>query len=426
MPSSIRPGDVLAGRYRLVDLLSESGGARFYRAHDRILERHVALHVIAADDERADTLLAAARSSALVHDRRLLRVLDADRIDHLCFVVNEWGSGDSLDIMLANEGPLGPRRAAWLVSEVAAAIAAGHEAGVAHGRLLPENVLVDHAGSVRVIGFAVDAAMHGLPPGRVSADVADLGGLVYAALTGKWPGAAGSDVPQAPLEQGRVLRPRQVRAGIPKPLDELCDEVISPYGGPGSSRLREFYDLATAQGIADYLAAFVGDPTGLAEAEAAAGHRDTETVSLPAIVDAPVRETAEPTPMPPIKVPGQPEPVDRATEAGLPIFDDESDDVSWLAAPAERAAPPPPFEEPPERPLFAPEPPNGTPHRTPRHPPTSPVRPAAPVPVAAPASAGPAAGSGRGTTCPDPARRRARTPWTRSTYPAGTGCGWPA
>ena len=398
VPSSIRPGDVLAGRYRLVDLLSESGGARFYRAHDRVLERHVALHVIAAEDERADVLLAAARRSATVHDRRLLRVLDADRIGSLCFVVNEWGTGDSLDVMLANEGPLGPRRAAWLVSEVAAAIAVGHEAGVTHGRLTPENVLVDHVGTVRLIGFAVDAAMHGLPEGRVSADVADLGGLLYAALTGKWPGVSASDLPEAPLEQGRVLRPRQVRAGIPRPLDALCDEVVNPYGGPGSARLREFYDLATAQGIADYLAAFVGDPTGLAEAEALAGHRDTETISLPAIADAPVREPAPPEPVPPAQtaptIPPKPAPTKPAptsgpaTEAGLPIFDDASDDVSWLTAPAEPAPPPPPFEEPPERPLFAPEPPAGSPHRTPRHPPV--------VPTAAAAAGATAASSAKG------------------------------
>jgi serine/threonine protein kinase len=295
VPSSIRPGDVLADRYRLVDLLTESAGGRFWRAHDRILERHVALHVIAADDVRAAGLLEAARRSATVHDRRLLRVLDADQYDDLCFVVNEWGSGDSLDIMLANEGPLDPRRAAWLVSEVAASIAAGHDAGVAHGRLVPENVLVDHAGAVRLIGFAVDAAMHGLPPGRVSTDVADLGGLLYSALTGKWAGVSSSDIPPAPTETGRVLRPRRVRAGIPRPLDSLCDEVINPYAGQSGARLREAHDLATATGICDYLSTFVGDPTGLAEAEAAAGHRDTEIVALPTIADPPA---PQPTPQP--------------------------------------------------------------------------------------------------------------------------------
>ncbi len=146
MPNSIRPGDVLAGRYRLVDLLSESGGGRFWRAHDRMLERHVAVHVIAADDERAEGLLEAARRSATVLDRRLLRVLDADQRDGVCYVVNEWGSGTSLDILVANEGPLAPAARPGWSPRWPASIAAAHEAGVAHGRLVPENVLIDDTG----------------------------------------------------------------------------------------------------------------------------------------------------------------------------------------------------------------------------------------------------------------------------------------
>ena len=58
-------------------------------------------------------------------DARILRVLDADERDDLCYVVNEWGSGQSLDILLA-EGPLSARSAAWIVSEVAETIAKAH------------------------------------------------------------------------------------------------------------------------------------------------------------------------------------------------------------------------------------------------------------------------------------------------------------
>jgi hypothetical protein len=53
-----------------------------------------------------------------------------------------------------------------------------------------------------------------------------------------------------------------VRAGIPRPLDDLCDEVINPDGHVGV-HAREAYDLATARGISDYLRAFVGDGTDL-------------------------------------------------------------------------------------------------------------------------------------------------------------------
>lgn len=414
MPSSIRPGDVLADRYRLVDLLTESGGGRFWRAHDRILERHVALHVIADDDERADALMEAARRSATVHDRRLLRVLDADQTGGLCYVVNEWGSGDSLDIMLGGDGPLGPRRAAWIVSEVAAAIAVGHRGGVAHGRLLPENILIDHTGGVRLIGFAVDAALHGLPPGRVSTDVSDLGSLLYAALTGRWTGSPGSAVPPAPLEQGRVLRPRQVRAGIPRPLDALCDEVVNPYAGPAATRLRGEHDLATAQGIADYLCEFVGDATGLAEAEAAAGHRDTTEVPVLAPVPELRPHDAVPTRTPepesePAPEPEPQRPADVPTQAGLPIFDDDGD-VSWMNAPGAPAPPPPPFEEPPERPLFAPPPTDGGPERTPRPGRPEPTPDPAPAAVAAPVSP-------RGASAPT---GRSFWPWDTGTGPVVT------
>jgi hypothetical protein len=47
--------------------------------------------------------------------------------------------------------------------------------------MVPENVLIDLNGQVRIIGFAVDAALHGLPPGRQSADLIDTAAVLYAA-----------------------------------------------------------------------------------------------------------------------------------------------------------------------------------------------------------------------------------------------------
>ena len=358
VPHATRAGDVLADRYRLVDLLSESGGGRFWRAHDRILERHVALHVIAADDPRADLLLDAARRSATVLDPRILRVLDAERVGDYCFVVNEWGSGTSLDIMLASNGPLSPRRGAWLVSEVADSIAAAHAHGVAHGLLSPENVLLDNAGSVRIIGFCVDAALHGLPPGDPQHDVVDLAGLLHATLTGRWAGR---------LAVRRTARAREARPGAAapagagrrtqRPLDDLCDELLNPRG----QQIRDVRDLASARGIQSFLADFVGDPTGLGPAIAAGNPEKNETVVLPAVPEILARPHPDDWVPPPEPEEPEPEPRARAragsvevpTQAGLPIFDDENDEVSWLRARDEPAPPPPPFEEPPERPLFA-------------------------------------------------------------------------
>lgn len=387
MPHSIRPGEILAGRYRLIDLLTESEGGRFWRARDKVLERPVAIHVIDEEDARAPGLLESARQSATVLDRRILRVLDAETRDGLCYVVNEWGSGISLDILVNGSGPLGPRRSAWLVSEVADSIAQAHAAGVAHGRLAPENVLIDKAGEVRIIGFCVEAALHGLPPGRQQVDVVDLAGLLYCSLTAKWAGASSSQVPAAPTHHGRVLRPRRVRAGVPRSLDELCDQVLHDDG-------REPDSAHTARGIAAYLTEVVGDPTGIQQALVASlpKLRPDELIVLPQVPEIQVRDTSdlipqvtppepdpepepdaepEPAPEPEAKVEPAatgPAPEDLPTEAGVPIFDEDGDEVEWFQARSTPPPPPPPFEEPPERPLFAPEPADGRPARRSRVP----------------------------------------------------------
>jgi serine/threonine protein kinase len=366
MPTSMQAGDVLAERYRLDDLLAENGTGRFWRAHDLVLHRAVSVHLLPADDERAPAVLEAARGAGPFIDRRLLRVLDAEAADGRCYVVNEWGQGDSLDILVAREGPLPPRRAAWLVGEVADTLAEAHAAGLAHGHLVPENVLVDQHGQVRIIGFGVDAALRGLPPGRVGVDEIDLAGLLYCALTGKWAGASESDVPPAPEVHGEVLRPRRVRAGIPRMLDALCDQVLNPQHAPGGAS--DF----TARGIRDLLHDYVGDLTGThvpvqgprEQSAPAPTAYPTATVPVVPVDDTP--DPGEPEPDPPAPVEEPPTGAgDLPTQAGMPVFHDD-DEVDWLRARAERPEPPPPLEEVPPKPLFAPDPPDGEPVRRPR------------------------------------------------------------
>lgn len=372
MPQSMRPGDEVAGRYRLIDLLSEARGGRFWRAWDTVLSRAVALHLIASDDSRAETLHAAARASARLHDPRLLRVLDAGTVDNWCYVVNEWGEGDSLDIMLTAE-PLSPRRAAWVVGELAELLDNAHRHDITHGRLLPDNVLIDERGSVKVIGFAVDAALHGITPATPQQEFLDLIGILYAALTARWPRPGLSKLPAAPRDHGTVLRPRQVRAGVPRVLDTLCDGVLNPGRGAAIHAAPH-----TPAEVATELFDFVGDRQAMAEAEVERQRGDTSP-RIP-VVNALVWA---PSPAPDSSGdssraggstsgtggPGEDtgEDTGEQTQLGLPSFDDEVLEADWRTPSDEPPPPPPPFEESPERPLFAPEPPDGHPQRVPRN-----------------------------------------------------------
>ena len=253
-------------------------------------------------------------------------------------------------------------------------MAAGHEVGVCHGRLIPENVLVDNTGAVRLIGFAVDAAMHGLPPGRVSTDVADLGGLLYCALTGKWPGVSSSALPEAPLRAG----PGAAAAAGPRRHPPAPRHALRRGGQPllrtgrrpaprgprrrvraGHRRLPGAPSSATRRGWSRRRPrpATATTPRSITLPAARPTRLPVTRTGRPSRIRIPSRPEPEPEPDAPARRRSRQADADRAaTQAGLPIFDDETDDVSWLDAPAEPAPPPPPFEEPPERPLFAPAP----------------------------------------------------------------------
>ena len=380
---SIGPGTVLAGRYRLDDLLTESSGARFWRATDTILARSVAIHAVPSDDARAPGLLEAARVSATVTDPHLLRVLDCDDESGITWVVNEWGDGVSLDLML-QQGTLPPSRAAWLTREVADAIAAGHAQDVAHGRLNPEAVLVTHAGAVKLIGYVVDASLQrNRPPDTLygelderEADVINLAGVLYAGLTGRWPGVAPSAVPKAPREGRRPLRPRQVRAGVPRTLDVICERVLHKEAS------QHAMPIETAQEIGAALADYLGDSGTAAPLDIAAMHAEpTISIQRDALAEAVSSPSANQ------ESERAPEQAEEQLQMGSPEAPDATRLTAAVTPTPERAAPettggsedtqvyresrqepdtfgllqgrqgkvnpPPPFEDLPERPLFA-------------------------------------------------------------------------
>ncbi len=277
---SVRRGTVLGGRYRLDDLLSENRGARFWRGTDTVLDRSVAVNVLAVDDERLDRVLEAVRTSAAVTDSRILRVLDCARDHDVVWVVNEWGEGTSLDTTL-QQGPLAASRAAWLAREVAESIAHAHQAGVAHGRLTPESILVTDVGAVKLIGFAISGAIEGATntpcpygdPTPIEADVINLASVLYAALTGRWSGIAPSAVPPAPRDPRGPLRPRQVRAGVPRLLDAICERVLRKEASEHLMPLESAFEIFAA------LTEHVGDPTASAPLDLASLHTEP-TVGL--------------------------------------------------------------------------------------------------------------------------------------------------
>ncbi|MET0468282.1 MAG: protein kinase family protein [Aeromicrobium sp.] len=249
---TLASGDVLARRYELQDLVNEKHGSSSWRAHDKTLNRNVGIEMLSSADPRAAHFLTAARESTAVTDPRFLRVLDLiedEQRHHL--VVREWARAFPLDQLLA-QSPLPTRRAATVVAEVAEAMAHAHEHGIYHRRLTPHQVLLKQSGAVRVVGLGVATAL--APVGRQDTlsdlqayeqlDVEALGKLLYACLTSRWPGAHVDGLMAAPTEHGRLLRPRQVRAGVSRDIDSIADRILGRPPRHHAPPLRKAADIA--------------------------------------------------------------------------------------------------------------------------------------------------------------------------------------
>lgn len=261
------------GRYQLLDLVAQDPGVDdqldvyLWHGYDEVLDRPVAIRVLSDADPRAAAVLGAAQAAARVEDRRLLRVLDilnlpATSTDPARIaVVSEWCSGRNLERTIGDRQgrPFSPVEALTLVSEVARALAAGTAMNVSHGRLRPSSVFITDAGEVRIRGLAVDAALFGAlpdtedksPTARAQGDVHSLGCLLYLLSTGYWPGSQPISAPAAPQAGGAVLPPSQVRAAVPRSIDDVVARSVTTAARPrGVARVNDATGFATIVGAA--------------------------------------------------------------------------------------------------------------------------------------------------------------------------------
>ncbi|MBB6415946.1 protein kinase family protein [Streptomyces sp. AK010] len=234
-PPELHSGHKLARRYRLEECVTRLDGFSSWRAVDEKLRRAVGVHILPADHSRARSVLAAARSSALLGDPRFVQVLDAVEENDVVYVVHEWlPDATELTTLLAS-GPLEPYDAYQMVSQVSSAMAAAHREGLAHLRLNPNAVLRASTGQWRIRGLAVNAALRGASsdtPQRT--DTEAIGALLYAALTQRWPYESDAyGLSGLPKDIG-LIAPDQVRAGVHRGLSELSMRALVNDGATAS------------------------------------------------------------------------------------------------------------------------------------------------------------------------------------------------
>ena len=206
-------GDVLGGRYEILQLLGEGGMGAVYKARDRELDRPVALKLIRPELASSPAILARFKQELLlsrqVTHKNVVRIFDLGDAEGVKFITMEFIEGRDLRSLIQEKEKFSPEAAVEIMQQVCQALEAAHGVGVIHRDLKPQNIMQDESGRIVVMDFGLARTMEGdgmtqsgalvgtmeyMSPEQALAkdldqrsDIFTAGLILYELLTGKMP-----------------------------------------------------------------------------------------------------------------------------------------------------------------------------------------------------------------------------------------------
>jgi eukaryotic-like serine/threonine-protein kinase len=152
-------GDLIAGRYELLELIGRGGMSSVWKAHDRLLDRTVAIKVLheqfTRDEEYVERFRREARSVAQLSHPNIVTVIDRGEEGGRQYIVFEYVEGENLKQVIERSGPLPVRDALLLALQMARALGFAHDRGLIHRDVKPQNVLLNEDGQAKMTDFGI-------------------------------------------------------------------------------------------------------------------------------------------------------------------------------------------------------------------------------------------------------------------------------
>ncbi len=248
--ANLRPGDVLAGRYRFIQLIGKGAFGTVFLMEDLMIKEEIILKFlnaqVASDENVIKRFVYELRFARKITHRNVIRIFDMITFGKSSAISMEYFPSHTLGSELRGRTPMDVGRALKILHDVCAGMEAAHHVSVVHRDLKPSNILINDDGLVKVVDFGVAAAARdmetrltktglviGTPtymaPEQVlgktidaRTDIYSLGIILYELMTGR-PPYAGSDSMAVMYQhvQGKTQPPRQINPQLPLALSAV-------------------------------------------------------------------------------------------------------------------------------------------------------------------------------------------------------------
>ncbi|MFD9946105.1 serine/threonine-protein kinase [Nonomuraea sp. NPDC059023] len=237
---------LVAGRYRLDELIGRGQAGEVWRAHDENADWTVAVKMLTAGS--SELAHKHAQTVAKVVHPHVAMVLDIGGHNGVPYLVMEFLTGASLGDERVAHGPLGIVEACDLFGQAAGGLDAAHRAGVVHGQIDPDSFRRAGSGVLKVVGFGIQGADPGpvtpyrAPeqldgPGGPAADLYALAAVCYEMLCGRPPFEGEGEELAERIRTAEPEPPTRHRPAVPAELEQLLlallakDPAARPAGG---------------------------------------------------------------------------------------------------------------------------------------------------------------------------------------------------
>ena len=252
----LRRGDVVAERYAIERVIGSGGMGMVYLATDRELGEHVAIktlrpELLTLDVTAIERFRNEIRLARRIAHRNIVRTHDFGKAGDMYFVTMEFVEGTTLRAVLDQRGHLGAAAVVAIAKQLAEALRCAHDEGIIHRDIKPQNMLLDAAGTLKVMDFGVARLAQrtsaltqaGMVVGTptymapeqlldedsdVRSDLYSAGVVLYECLTGKPPYDARSPIALiGKILQGGAASPETRVTDVPIALSAVVMQLLS-------------------------------------------------------------------------------------------------------------------------------------------------------------------------------------------------------